>query len=432
MLFLFCLAEALSAVRSGSVFAQIHPDVTTAAPAEASNNSSLKEEIYTAFRPREDSLSLLALQLNRYRVISAYGGWPEIPDGVLLGKGIVRKAVAILRQRLALESYLSRDRMDREKFDEEVVQAVSSFQQQHGLKPDGVVGPMTLKELNVSATERADQILVNMERIRRFSGSPEDSYILVNIPDFKLSVIENGRPVITMKVVVGKPYWDTAVFSAKMTYLIINPYWDVPPSIVSREILSHVKKDPDYLIKKDFMIFKGWNEKTEIVDPAAINWQKVSVKNIPYRFRQLPGPSNPLGRLKFMFPNKFNIYLHDTPARGLFDRGMRAFSHGCIRIEKPLELARYLLRAYRPSLQFDLDKALATGREQTVNLTRPIDVHIIYLTAWPDDEGRTQFRRDIYDRDAKLLEELKRKSLNPEDDFHPDSSSAFLDNFSQK
>jgi len=386
------------------------------------------EESFSAPIHWEEEYPLLSRELRRYRSIAANGGWPKVPEGIRLEKGDRNVDVLVLRNRLADPGSLTDEKNESDIFDEELEQAVIGFQRRHGLKADGVVGPLTVKALNVPAAKRADQILVNIERLRWFSNSFSERYIYVNIADYKLDVIENGRPMLSMKVVVGKPYWNTPEFSAKMTYLIVNPSWNIPESIAAKEILRRIKKDPYYLADQNITVLEGWGENTTVVDPATINWKGISANRLPYHFRQEPGPLNPLGSIKFMFPNKFNIYLHDTPAKGLFEKGIRTFSHGCIRIEKPFELARYLLQDNIKTRQTDIDQIVAEGEERIVSLERPIDVHIVYLTAWADEDKEVQFRDDVYGRDAGLRELLRGKSSNLGADFFSQGNSGLPDN----
>lgn len=378
---------------------------------------NLIKESLRGLAPREDAYAVLRQEFGRYRTIVANGGWPEVPEGVFLKKGLQHQDVPVLRRRLAISGDLPGEKNGGKGFDEELEQAVVGFQERHGLKADGVVGPLTRKALNVTAAARTDQILVNLERLRWLAGGLGENYIYVNIADYTLEVMEKGRPALSMKVVVGKPYWYTPVFSAKMTYLIVNPAWNIPESIVYEEILPKVNKDPGYLSRQKITVLSGWGENTAAVDPAAIDWHRLPVKGMPYRFRQEPGPLNPLGKIKFMFPNRFNVYLHDTPARGLFEKGVRTFSHGCIRLEKPFELAQHLLQDNPESGQVDFNDAVPAGEERLIKLARPIDVHIVYLTAWSDGEGRLHFRDDIYGRDAKLRAALRESPGGSDGDF---------------
>ncbi len=359
--------------------------------------------------PPEDMYTQLKKQLVTYRTISSQGGWHTIPEGESLKKGSRDKRVKDLGKRLAAEGYLVRQPEDPLIFDDLIEKAVIRFQTLHGLVTDGVAGRNTLKALNVSAGSRARQIELNMERLRWISRNLGQRYIRVNIADFSLNVIEDDRPVLSMKIVAGKPYWHTPVFSAQMTYLILNPFWNVPQSIARDEIVRKVRNDQEYLLKQNMKIIRGWGKEESFIDPSSIDWSTVGEKRLDFRFRQDPGPLNPLGRIKFMFPNQFNVYLHDTPSRSLFQRTVRSFSHGCIRLEKPIDLAEYLLAQ---DTSWTREKILATIDSRVtreVRLPRPIDVHILYLTAWVDEQGQLHFRNDIYGRDRKLDRALRQK-----------------------
>jgi murein L,D-transpeptidase YcbB/YkuD len=248
--------------------------------------------------------------------------------------------------------------------------------------------------LNVPLKQRIRQMELNMERLRWILGTLEERFIVVNIANFQLDVIENDKSILSMKVVVGKPYQRTPIFTAKMTYIVINPAWNIPDSIARKEILKKIEKNPNYLAEQNITVLKEL---------------KASGKALPYRFRQKPGPLNPLGTMKFMFPNEYDVYLHDTSAKHLFSENVRTFSHGCTRIEKPLELAEYLLRDDPRWSRKDLVAAIGKGTEQAVMLPHPVNVHFLYLTAWVDESGTVQFRRDIYGRDKSLDEALNKK-----------------------
>ncbi len=249
-----------------------------------------------------------------------------------------------------------------------------------------------------------------MERWRWLPSDLGDRYIFVNTAAFQLSVVEYGRPVMKMRIVVGKPYWHTPSFSAKMTYLVLNPTWNVPRNIAVEEIIPMVRKNPNYLDREGLKILSSLGGKPELIDPDTVNWKSISEENPGIRFFQPPGPHNPLGRIKFMFPNRFSVYLHDTPSKRLFNHTVRTFSHGCIRIEKPLELADYLL----PELsKEDISSLIEQGDEQKVPLPEPVIVHSLYWTAWVDSDGTVNFREDIYGRDEALLELLSEVPMTP-------------------
>ncbi|MEJ2201124.1 MAG: L,D-transpeptidase family protein [Desulfuromonadaceae bacterium] len=407
---LFCLAAILILGRPLGAWTHSQRDEGPRNQGELSGTASTVEASRPVFIFGQDAILLLTRELQRYRALAAAGGWPEIPAGMLLKRGIRHGDVPVLRRRLAVAEAAPGDRNDSDLFDEELERAGMDFQARHGLQTDGVVGPLTRMALNVPPGERVNQILVNLERLSWISENLGERYIYVNIAAFTLDVIEHRKKTLSMKVVVGKPYWNTPVFSAPMTYLIINPSWNIPESIIAEEILPRLQETPDYLAKQNIRVLSGGRENPTEVDPATVNWRHM-ITPLEYRFRQEPGPLNPMGRIKFMFPNRYNVYLHDTPAKDLFKKWVRAFSHGCIRIEKPLELAQYLLQDSPPSIRAKAEKALVSGELTVVDLARPIKVHIVYLTAWPDDTGRVQFRGDIYGRDASLLETLRQKAL---------------------
>jgi murein L,D-transpeptidase YcbB/YkuD len=307
----------------------------------------------------------------------------------------------------------STDNRDADVFDEGVENAVKRFQSRHGLIQDGVVGPATIGELNVRPEERIRQIEVNMERWRWLHETMGDRHIFVNVANFELGVVEGRHRVMTMRTIVGKHYQRTPVFSAQMTHLVLNPYWNVPASIAVREMLPLIRKNLDYLKNNSIKVFLVHGSGKTEVDPSTVEWASVSSEEFNYFFRQEAGPKNSLGRIKFMFPNKFNVYLHDTPHKELFERPVRQFSHGCIRIEKPLELAEYLLRGDPRWTQEDLLRALDGSVDRAVKLPRPIGVHVLYWTAWVDEEGTVQFRDDVYGRDMLVARALEEQPPGP-------------------
>lgn len=365
------------------------------------------EEGLKRFLPPQGGYARLRQALARYREISAKGGWPVVAPGPKIAKGDRSDRVEALRARLVATGDLHhRLPSEGDVFDEALAQAVLRFQRRHGLEMDGVVGRATLVALNVPAVDRIRQIEVNMERWRWLPQDLGPKYILVNIANFELDVVEGAQKVIMMRVVVGRDYRRTPVFSDKMTYLVLSPYWHVPPSIAVQDLLPLVHEDPDYLASNNIKVFSGWGAGAKEVDPRTINWSRVTPQNLNYRFRQEPGPTNVLGRVKFMFPNKFNVYLHDTPWRELFAETERTFSSGCIRVEKAIELAEYVVRGdprwTRESILAEIEKRV----EQTVRLPKPVPVHLLYWTVWADGDGSVHFRNDIYGRDRLLYEAL--------------------------
>ena len=368
-------------------------------------SSNRIEETLAALLPTHSGYFRLRDTLATYRIFAETGGWPFFPSGSKLRQGDRSERIPLLRKRLAVEGFFENIHADDPTFfDNDLDQALKKFQAQNGLETDGILGPQTLLALNISADQRVRQIVVNMERWRWLPQNLGDRYILVNIASFDLDVVEQETSVMNMRVVAGKPYRKTPVFSDQITYLVINPYWGVPDTIARNDILPKLKKDPDFLIQQRIRVFEGWGGGTREIDPATIDWITVSAARFTYRFKQDPGPQNALGRIKFMFPNQFDVYLHDTPSKELFTRARRDFSSGCIRIEKPVELAEYLLRNH-PDWSPEKIRSLLSGNDdtpQTVKLIEPLNIHILYWTVWVGGDGRIYFSPDIYDRDSAL------------------------------
>jgi murein L,D-transpeptidase YcbB/YkuD len=283
------------------------------------------------------------------------------------------------------------------------VAAVRAFQDRHGLEPDGVLGAGTLAALNVPVESRIRQLEINLERRRWLPAELGPRHLFVNLADFSLRAVEEGATVRRFRLVVGATRTRTPVFAAAMTYLEINPNWDVPHRIASRELLPRIKADPAWLARNHYVLFPNTGPATPI-DPAQVAWREVTAARFPYRLRQLPGDDNALGRIKFMFPNPFDVYLHDTPAKALFARPVRAFSHGCMRLENPFALAEWVFQATgTPGWTAErLQGAVADGQRQVVPLAAALPVYVGYATAFVGADGRTQFRPDLYGRDARL------------------------------
>ncbi len=352
----------------------------------------------------------LKQSLAQYRNIAKKDDRPSVLPGINLRKGDTGISVQRLHERLVILGDLEDTEKDPvDFFDEATELAVMGFQKRHGLKSDGMVGPRTLEMLNIPIQQRARQIELNMERWRWIPRDLGDRYILVNIAGFKLSVIENLHRMLEMRVVVGRPYRRTPVFSAKMTYMVINPYWNIPASLVFKDLLPKIQKNDNYLAQKRIKVFKGWSKGAPEIDPETVDWKKIERQNFPYKLRQDPGPRNALGRIKFIFPNKFAVYLHDTPQRSHFNETHRDFSSGCIRTEKPVDLARYLVRDDHQWSEEQLSATIEAGERTVIELQRPISVHLQYWTAWVDENGRLNFRNDIYDRDRLLDQALKER-----------------------
>ena len=383
-----------------------------AAALEEALQSGQIENILESMAPQVPAYKTMQAALKKHKALLETSRLPMVQPKSSLKLGDKDSAVAALRSRLQAEDFLNSEAVvDKDVFDDNVESALKQFQISRGLEPDGVCGPATQRAINQGEEERIAAIRVNLERWRWLPQNLGSRHILVNIADFHLGVVENGAEVLSMKAIVGKSYRKTPVFSGKMTYLVLSPYWDVPPSLAVKDKLPLVQKDPGYLAANNFHVYQGWGVDTREVDPATVNWNELGQRNFPYRFRQAPGPGNALGRIKFMFPNKHNVYIHDTPSRELFSNAQRNFSSGCVRIQKPLELAEYLLRETQVWPMQAIEEAIEKRVEKTVSLPGPVPVHIMYFTVFTDNNA-IQFRNDIYERDAKLREALDRLSLN--------------------
>ena len=378
---------------------------------EETLDSNRIEEALAGLLPAYDGYRRLRDALAVYRRLAAAGGWPTIEAGEKLKKGDSGERVRLLRQRLAAEGFGDgAGGVDPFFFDDGLELRLKRYQLQGGLEPDGILGPQTLQALNVPVGQRIRQIIANMERWRWLPQELGERHVLVNIAGFYLDVVERQQRLLSMRVVAGRTYRKTPVFSDKITYLVVNPHWSVPDKIAREDLLPKQKKNPKYLTDQKIRVFRGWDGESRQIDPGSIDWTGVSAAGFPYRFKQDPGPSNALGRVKFMFPNKFDVYLHDTPAKELFARARRDFSSGCIRVEKPFELAAYLLRGH-PGWPAEKVRSALSGSDfttETVKLPEPVNVHILYWTAWAGESGGIHFTADVYDRDGALDAALRK------------------------
>jgi murein L,D-transpeptidase YcbB/YkuD len=406
-----------------------HAEDDLATVLQTALESSQLADVMRSLPPPHPGYARLRQALARYRAIEAKGGWPIVPEGPPLSKGARDERVVALRTRLILTGDLDPGLPhQRALFDEAMEHALRRFQRRHGLAVDGVVSPATRAVLNVPVKARVRQLELNMERWRWLPRELESRYILVNIANSTLEVVEDGRPVLRMRVIVGRPERRTPVLSARMTSLVLSPYWHVPPKIAIEDQLPLIRKDPAYLTRQGLTVLQGWGAETRAIDPHTIDWSRVTADTFPYRLRQDPGPRNALGRLKFMFPNRFQVYLHDTPSRALFAKPVRALSSGCIRLERPIDLAAYVLRDDPHWSREKILSAVERGTEHTVRLPEPIPIHLVYWTAWAHTDGAIQFHQDIYGDDQALENALRKEPLPREqrknEDKAPQETSA--------
>ncbi len=350
----------------------------------------------------------LALQesLAAHRALAARGGWPTVPAGPVLHPGERDARVAALRARLIVTGDLpdghEQDAADDpEVFDASLAAGVRNFQSRHALTVDGVVGRQTLAAMNVPVERRIEQLRLSLERARWVMDERSGDLVVVNIAGAEVYVVQDGRVTWTRRAVVGQPYRQTPVFKGRITYLELNPTWTVPPTILRKDMLPRVRKDPGYLIAQNITVLDADGR---AVDPLGVDWN--ALRGMPYTLRQEPGPNNALGRIKFMFPNEHFVFLHDTPSRSLFARAERTFSSGCIRVEDPTMLAEILLRDSEQWSRQQVEAAIANGRTRRVSLAQPWPILVLYWTAEQDEFGRSRFFPDVYDRDARLLRAL--------------------------
>ncbi|MFO1152829.1 MAG: L,D-transpeptidase family protein [Rhodospirillales bacterium] len=335
--------------------------------------------------------------LNRYRLLDQSGVWTPLPAAETLQPGVNSPSVRTLKHVLAATGDLATPYSDTPLYDEALVEGVKQFQRRHQLAATGSINDATRKAFNVPPATRVRQILVNMERRRWMPDDLGNPHIFVNLPDYTLTVMENGTSVMRMNVVIGKETWPTPVFSDLVEYLEFNPHWNVPPTILKKEVLPRMRGNPGYAAASGLRVFQNGKP----IDPYAVNWSETS--GAGYAFRQDPGERNALGRVKFMLPNEFAVYLHDTPSKSLFQRSMRAYSHGCVRVAQPLELAEFLLAANDANwTRSRIERTIKTGDNRAVTLKKPVPVHLAYFTALPDSNGGLQFRNDVYGKDTTL------------------------------
>jgi murein L,D-transpeptidase YcbB/YkuD len=374
------------------------PDLVSVLSAAVKNNDlpATIEKLH----PQHPEYRELQKALVRYRAIAAKGGWPSIPAKTRLKPNQQSPVVPTLRQRLAIEGDLdpSHEKDQSPAFDATVVDAVKRFEERHRIEPDGIVDSATVSALNVPVERRIRAIELNLERWRWLPDPMPARYILVNVPDFRLEVIENGKAVFGMRVVVGEPDNPTPIFADQMTHVVFSPYWNVPSGIAEDETIPNAVKDPGFLTRNNMEVV---DRSGSPVDPSSVDWSDAS--NL--RIRQRPGSGNALGGVKFIFPNNFDVYLHDTNATKLFDRIERGLSHGCVRVEEPHKLAQYVLRDQPEWTAEAIDVAMKSGEEKHVKLNTQIPVYIVYQTAWVHDGG-VRFLKDLYGHDADQSSKL--------------------------
>ncbi len=356
------------------------------------------EPYLESLAPESPRYARLKQKLAEYRALDKAGGFIEIPAGETLKPDMEDPRIDTLRKRLIQMGDLEEGAHSGDVYDGALVDGVKNFQYRHGIDQDGVIGPATLAEFNTAIDARIETLELNMERRRWMPPSFGDFYVFINLADQFLKVVKDEKTIHTALLVVGKPFHRTPVFSETMKYIVFNPYWKVPYSIATKEYLPKLKRDAGVLERQNIRVMSGNN----IISPYSVDWASYSRKNFPFRLRQDPGPKNALGRVKFMFPNKHNVYLHDTAARSLFAKSFRALSHGCVRLGEPIAFADEVLASMPGWSRDRIDDVLASQETTRVSLKSALPVHLVYETAWLGEDGTIHFRPDIYSRDKRL------------------------------
>lgn len=380
---------------------------------EALKENEVKESLMK-LNPPHPQYNKLKEKLAFFRSLRDKGGWDQYHIRTTLKPGDEDKAVLRLRKRLQITHYLEKSDNLSPVYDEELKKAVQMYQMHRGLEPTGTVNQETRTMLNEPIESIINKIAFNMERMRWIHGPFGDHYVLVNIPAFQMNVVKNDQVQVRMKAIVGEKVNKTPVFHDSLEYIVFSPEWNVPRSIAVNEMLPRLRRDPSYLRNRNFKLYPNWNRNTLPISQNSVNWYKVTPENFNFRIVEGPGPSNSLGRVKFIFPNSNSVYLHDTPAHHLFSQNRRDFSHGCVRLEKPETFARYLL-ADKGWDEQDVKDYMNKTEPATVVLAEKLPVYIVYWTAWVDEKNNyLNLRDDVYSYDEnqmKLIEQKEAKLM---------------------
>jgi murein L,D-transpeptidase YcbB/YkuD len=358
--------------------------------------------------PTQYHYKALLKELQKYIDIKNQGGWSSVTLKSKLKPHHKDIGVLSLRDRLIATNDYQGTSSDDIVYDDALIKAVKNFQARHGLIADGVIGRSTLKALNESVDSKITKIRLNLDRIKWLSKRADKHHIIINIPDFKLYFEENNTVIKSMRVITGKPNHPTPIFGDEVELIVLNPYWNVPTSIIQKEMIPKLLRNPKALKRRNIEIFSGWGKNAKKINPEKVDWRQYLYSNrVPYRFAQLPGYRNALGKIKFLFPNKFSVYMHDTPTKSLFRRYKRAFSHGCIRLSQPRELLKTFASIDKSINLKKAFKILKGNNNTTLKLSKKVPVDIIYLTAYVDYNGKLQFRDDIYGYDKMQLKSFR-------------------------
>jgi murein L,D-transpeptidase YcbB/YkuD len=419
------LTEAFLAYGRDAARGRVDPTAVDSAWVAAPRTTDLVAALRTAldsgrvaaeldrFAPPQPGYAALRHAMRRYQEMAAAGGWAALPAGPDLAPGSEDVRVVLLRARLTREGDALPGRDTGLVYDGDLAEAVRRFQTRHGLDADGIVGPATRAALNVPADDRVRQISLNLERWRWMPRVLEERFIVVNSAAFTLDAMDGPRRVVASRTVVGRPDWPTPIVTAHVTGLIFSPVWNIPRAIALEEVLPLVREDRRYLERHHITAFDASEPGGREVDPATVDWPALTEETFALQLEQAPGGDNPLGGVKIVFGSRFNVCMHDTPVRSLFRAPIRALSHGCVRVERAVDLAAYVLADSVRWTPDSLHAAMAQPAERVVTLARPIPVYLTYWTAWVDDDGAVQFRDDVYGWDAKLAAALAGRRALP-------------------
>ncbi|HJP39567.1 MAG TPA: L,D-transpeptidase family protein [Gammaproteobacteria bacterium] len=353
--------------------------------------------------PPHPAYKRLHAAMTRYQALRQGGGWKTIPAGPKLSLGILHPQSELVRNRLRMTNdFDDTTPANAYLFDSALDKATRGFQTRHGLLVNGIIDAATRKAMNVSLEDRIQQLSIAMERWRWLPRDLGDQYVWVNAAEARIDMIIGGKPVLSMRTIVGHSTRPTPSLQSEIRRIIFNPAWSVPQSIATEDLLPKLRNDHSHLKRNNFRIYTGSSNKIREVNPNDVDWSGISPNNFPYRFIQQPGPGNSLGRIKFIFDNPYNIYVHDTPSKALFALRTRTFSSGCVRLEQADEFASALLAADQNWTNADTQRYLDDGRTQGISLQRKIPIYLVYITSWVTEDGRAHFRRDLYHRDAAV------------------------------
>ncbi len=373
---------------------------------EAVASDHFQQSLYD-LSPKIPSYQLLKQALAKYRdLVARQIAWTRIPAFFDIQPNTSHAVIPLVRARIA-EAFHTHGTAEynlpptqSNNYDGDLVNAIKTFQAQHGLNTDGIIGRNTRRALNMTPAEKVQQLRLNMERLRWLPRDLGGRYLLVNIAGFQLAAVKHDQQILTMRIIVGKYFRSTPSFSSNISHFILNPFWNVPASIAKKDLLPKQQKDPTFFATRGIKVYQGYDYREASIDPDTIDWLAIK-KEFPYVLRQDPGAKNALGTIKFILPNPFSIYLHDTPTKSLFHSEIRTFSSGCVRLEHPVALAGFAMEEGRT--QTELTAQINAGKTATVNLPEPLPTYVVYLTTWIDSQRKIHYSPDTYGRDKRAL-----------------------------